>query len=133
VAKIKILIDTDIFIDYFNHGYFEEVLENDTFTIYYSIITKKELLAKQGLKNSGKQSILYVLGKHRIINITDDIAVKYSALLDEYAEISKEDALIAATALHKKLPLLTRNWKHYRRINGLVLFGKKIKTVMSNE
>jgi predicted nucleic acid-binding protein len=126
VAKIKVLIDTDIFIDYFNHGYFEEILENEEFTIYYSVISKKELLAKQGLKNSEKQAILYVLGKHRIINITADIADRYSALLDEYPEISKEDALITATALHKGLPLLTRNWKHYRKIKGLVLFGSKI-------
>jgi len=126
VAKIKVLIDTDIFIDYFNHGYFEEILENKEFTIYYSVITKKELLAKQGLKNSEKQAILYVLGKHRIINITADIANRYSALLDEYPEISKEDTLIAATALHKSLPLLTRNWKHYRKIKGLVLIGSKI-------
>ena len=37
--------------------------------------------------------------------------------------MTKEDALIAATALHKKLPLLIRNWKHYRKIKGLVLFG----------
>ncbi len=123
MAKIKILIDTDIFIDYFNHGYFEEILENDTFTIYYSVITRKELLAKQGLKNAEKQAILYVLAKYRVINITANIADTYSALLEEYDGLSKEDALIAATALHKKLPLLTRNWKHYRKIKGLVLFG----------
>ena len=126
MAKIKVLIDTDIFIDYFNYGYFEEILENKEFTIYYSVITKKELLAKQGLKNSEEQAILYILGKYRIINITADIANRYSALLDEYPEISKEDALTAATALHKSLPLLTRNWKHYRKIKGLVLFGSKI-------
>jgi predicted nucleic acid-binding protein len=123
MAKIKLLIDTDIFIDYFNHGFFEEILENKEFTIYYSVITKKELLAKQGLKDSEKQAILYVLRKYKIINITDDIAYRYSVLLNEYSEMTKEDALIAATALHKRLPLLTRNWKHYRKIKGLVLFG----------
>ena len=126
MAKIKLLIDTDIFIDYFNHGFFEEILENKEFKIYYSVITKKELLVKQGLKDSGKQAILYVLRKHKIINITSDIADRYSALLNEYPEMTKEDALIAATALHKRLPLLTRNWKHYRKIKGLVLFGSKI-------
>ncbi|MEW6740887.1 MAG: PIN domain-containing protein [Nitrospirota bacterium] len=124
MAKIKLLIDTDIFIDYFNHGFFEEILENKEFTIYYSVITKKELLAKQGLKDSEKQAILYVLRKYKIINITADIAYRYSVLLNEYPEMTKEDALIAATALHKRLPLLTRNWKHYRKIKGLVLFGQ---------
>jgi predicted nucleic acid-binding protein len=129
MAKIKLLIDTDIFIDYFNHGYFEEVLENKEFKIYYSVITKKELLAKQGLKDSEKQAILYVLKRHRIINITADIAVKYSTLLDKHPDMSKEDDLIAATALHRRLPLLTRNWKHYRQIKGLILFGSKINLI----
>jgi predicted nucleic acid-binding protein len=65
------------------------------------------------------------LKKHTITNITPDIAIRYSDLLNEYPEIAKEDALIAATALQKKLPPLTRNWKHYRRIRGPVLFGSK--------
>jgi predicted nucleic acid-binding protein len=125
MAKIKILIDTDIFIDYFNHGFLEEIFENREFRIYYSVVTKKELLAKQGLKDSEKRAILYTLKKHTIINITPDIAVRYSDLVNEYPEIAKEDALIAATALQKKLPLLTRNWKHYRKIKELVLFGSK--------
>ncbi|MBT9536499.1 MAG: PIN domain-containing protein [Nitrospirae bacterium] len=126
MAKIRLLIDTDIFIDYFNHGFFEEILENEEFDIYYSAVTKKELLSKQGLKNSEKQAILYILKEHKIINLTADIADRYSGLLDEYPEMEKEDALIAATALQKRLPLLTRNWKHYRKIKGLVLFGSKI-------
>ena len=126
MAKIKLLIDTDIFIDYFNHGFFEEILENKEFDIYYSAVTKKELLSKQGLKNSEKQAILYILKEHKIINLTADIANRYSGLLDEYPEMEKEDALIAATALQKRLPLLTRNWKHYRKIKRLVLFGSKI-------
>lgn len=125
MAKVKLLIDTDIFIDYFNYGFFEEILENKEFEIYYSVVTKKELLAKQGLKDSERQAILYELRKHRIVGVTADIAERYSAVLDEYPDMAKEDALIAATALHKRFPLLTRNWKHYRKLKGLVLFGSK--------
>lgn len=127
MAKIRLLVDTDIFIDFFNSGYFEDILEGKDFDIYYSAVTKKELLAKQGLKDSEKQAILYVLKKYRIIPITQNIAERFSSLLYEYPEISKEDALIAATALDRKLPLITRNWKHYRKIKGLVLFGSQIR------
>lgn len=126
MAEIKLLIDTDVFIDYFNHGSFEEIVENKEFKIYYSAVTKKELLAKQGLKDPEKQAILYALKKHRIINLTPDIAGRYSILMNEHPEISKEDALIAATALQKRLPLLTSNWKRYRKIKDLVLFGHKM-------
>lgn len=127
MAKIRLLVDTDIFIDFFNNGYFEDILEGKDFDIYYSAVTKKELLAKQGLKDSEKQAILYVLKKYRIIPITQNIAERFSSVLYEYPEISKEDALIAATALDRKLPLITRNWKHYRKIKGLVLFGSQIR------
>ena len=126
MAKVKLLIDTDIFIDYFNHGFFEEILENKEFEVYYSVATKKELLAKQGLKTSERQAILYELRKHKIVNVTADIADRYSILLVEHPEMTKEDALIAATALRKRLPLLTRNWKHYRKIKGLILFGANL-------
>ncbi len=127
MAKIRLLVDTDIFIDFLNSGYFEDILEGKDFDIYYSAVTKKELLAKQGLKDSEKQAILYVLKKYRIIPITQNIAERFSDVLYEYPEMSKEDALIAATALDRKLPLITRNWKHYRKIKGLVLFGSQIR------
>lgn len=54
MAKIKLLIDTDIFIDYFNHGFFEEILENKDFTIYYSVITKERTPCKARTKSLGK-------------------------------------------------------------------------------
>ncbi len=127
MEKIKLLVDTDIFIDYFNDGFFEEILESKGFEIYYSVVTRKELLAKQGLKGSEKQAIIYALKNYKSINITPKIAQQYSALLNEYPEVAKEDALIAATALDKKLPLLIRNWKHYREIRGLVLFGSQMR------
>ena len=59
-----------------------------------------------------------MLKKYRIIPITQNIAERFSAVLYEYPEMSKEDALIAATALDRKLPLITRNWKHYRKLKG---------------
>lgn len=127
MAKVRLLVDTDIFIDFLNSGYFEDILEGKDFDIYYSAVTKKELFAKQGPKDSEKQAILYVLKKYRIIPITQNIAERFSDVLYEYPEMSKEDALIAATALDRKLPLITRNWKHYRKIKGLVLFGSQIR------
>jgi len=122
MAKISILVDTDIFIDYFNTGLFSNILENDEFTIYYSIVTKKELVSKKGLKNSEKIAVLHSLKNYRIIRIDPAIATKYSSLRKKYPNLDKEDILIASTALVKKLPLMTRNWKHYKNIEGLVLF-----------
>ena len=127
MAKISILVDTDIFIDYFNTGFFSNILENDEFRIYYSLVTKKELISKKGLKASEKIAIFHSLKNYRVANIDSTIAAKYSSLRKKYPNLNKEDILIASTALVKRLPLLTRNWKHYKNIEGLVLFVGKRK------
>lgn len=122
MAKIKLLIDTDIFIDYFNSGIFSTILEDKGFEIYYSVVTKKELLAKEGLKESERQAILLTLKRYRIIPVDDQIALTYSDLRRRIPALEKEDALIAATALVRKLPLVTRNWRHYKTLEDLTLF-----------
>ncbi|HDH34666.1 MAG TPA: type II toxin-antitoxin system VapC family toxin [Nitrospirae bacterium] len=125
MEKISLLVDTDIFIDYFNAGRFSNILENDLFVIYFSAVTEKELLSKKGLKTSEKEAILYTLKNFRRIRINDSIALKYSELRKMYPALDKEDLLIAATALTRKLPVMTRNYKHYKKIKELSLFTGK--------
>jgi predicted nucleic acid-binding protein len=122
VAKIKLLVDTDIFIDYFNTGFLRAIFEEKDFQVYYSVITKKELLSKGGLKTTERQAILFTLKQHRIIPVNNRIASKFSELRRKHPSLEKEDALIAATALVRGLPLITRNWKYYKAVEGLVLF-----------
>ena len=122
MEKINLLVDTDIFIDYFNTGRFSNILENKRFVIYYSIVTEKELLAKKGLKTSEKEAIIYTLKNHRQIRVDKTIAMKYSELRQLYPSLDKEDVLVASTAVVKRLPLMTGNYKHYAKISGLVLF-----------
>ncbi len=125
MEKINLLVDTDIFIDYFNTGRFDTILENRLFVIYYSVVTEKELLSKKGLRSSEKEAIRYALKNYRRININNSIASTYSHLRNEHPTIDKEDSLIAATAITKKLPLVTGNYKHYRKIEELILFTGK--------
>jgi predicted nucleic acid-binding protein len=84
MAKIKLLIDTDILID------------------------------------SPTPSLL---SRIKILRIDDDINKKYLFLMKKYEEKSDliADYIIAATAWSKKLPLLTRNKKHFIRIEEIVL------------
>jgi predicted nucleic acid-binding protein len=122
VAKIGLLVETDIFIDYFNSGTFASILDDPRFAIYYTAVTRKELLAKRGLRSREKDAILEVLGRHRLVRLDQRIAARYSSLRTAYRNVPKEDALIAAAALVKRLPLLTRDWRHYRQVGELVLF-----------
>ncbi len=122
MAKVNLLIDTDILIDYLNRGHYSAILGNREIRVYFSVVTKKELLSKKGLKDSERSAILNVLSKLRIINLDNQIAEEYFKLRTKYPNLGKEDALIAATCLTKSLPLMTMNWKHYKDIEGLVLF-----------
>ncbi len=124
MAKVSILVDTDIFIDYFNTGRFHALFDSTRFTIYYSIITKKELLTKPGLRDTERESILAELNRCRLIALSDSITARYSDLRRRFPALDKGDALIAATALIKRLPLMTRNTRHFRMVTGLTLFGE---------
>ena len=124
MAKISILLDTDIFINYFNTGRFHALFDSSRFTLYYSAITKKELLTKPGLRDNERTSILDELARCRLIPLSDSITARYSDLRRKHPSLKKGDALIAATALIKRLPLMTKNKRHFRVVTGLTLFGE---------
>ena len=124
MAKVSVLVDTDIFIEYFNQGRFHALFDSTRFTVYYSIITKKELLTKPGLRDTERESILAELNRCRLIALSDSITARYSDLRRRFPTLDKGDALIAATAFVKRLPLMTRNKRHFRMVTGLTLFGE---------
>jgi len=123
VGKNRLLVDSDIFIGYLNHRQHREYLEGAQWQIYYSVVTKKELLAKQGLSDRERTAILFLLRRYRQVTLTQAIAVRYAELRRLYPALEREDALIAASALVRKMPLLTGNQRHFRIIVGLKLLS----------
>jgi len=123
MAKVSVLVDTDVFIDYFNSGRFSSLFDSSRFTVYYSVVTKKELLSKPGLREAERQAILHELSQCRIVKLTEAITTRYAELRERYPSLDKEDALIAASALVKSLPLVTRNKRHFRIVLGLTVLG----------
>lgn len=124
MAKVKLLVDTDILIDYIKRVKPARALFNsDRFDIYCSVLSKKELLSKAGLRESERKVIVDLMSIIKVLKIDDDINKKYSLLINKYGErqASLPDYVIAATAWAKKLPLLTRNRKHFNRIEEIEL------------
>jgi predicted nucleic acid-binding protein len=124
VAASALLIDTDIIIDYLKSiRPASALLDSSQFDFYYSSWTRKELLAKAGLKEAERQEIEMLLGRFRIIPVDDAIGEKYWLLLKKYESqgLRQADAIIAATAWQKNFPLLTRNKKHFRFISEIEL------------
>ena len=91
--------------------------------LYCSILTKKELLSKGGLKDSERKRIINLLASMKVFRIDDDIENKFSFLIRKYGERPEHtaDYIIAATAWSKKFPLLTRNRKHFEHIKEIKL------------
>jgi predicted nucleic acid-binding protein len=88
--------------------------------MFYSKITRKELLSIAGISDAEKKE--YLLDYVRLIGISSEIASRAAELIDEYG-IEVSDALLAATALNKKLILTTRNLKHYKMIEGIEIYN----------
>jgi len=124
MAKVKLLIDTDIVIDALKGiKPARELFKAKEIDIYCSILTKKELLSKEGLSNSERKRIIALLKKIKILKIDDDISKKYFLIIKRYGEKPDmiADYVIAATAWAKKLPILTRNRRHFEHIKEITL------------
>lgn len=124
MAKIRILIDTDIIIDSLKGVMAaKELFRTRNVDLYCSVLTKKELLSKRGLKDSERKKITNLLARMKILRVDDDISKKFFSLINTYGEKPEHtaDYIIAATAWSKKLPLLTRNRKHYKHIKEINL------------
>ncbi len=124
MAAIKLLIDTDIIIDALKGiKPAKELFRSKDVVLYCSILTKKELLSKAGLADSERKRIITLLEEIKVLKIDDAVMKKFELLIAKYGERpgALADYVIAATAWAKKLPLLTRNKKHFELIKEIKL------------
>lgn len=124
MAKIRLLVDTDILIDYLKKIKLAKALfDSNEADLYCSILSKKELLTKPGLSSSERKKIVNLLLKIKILKIDNEINNKYTLLLEKYGpqQATMPDFVIAATAWAKNLPLLTRNRRHFQHIKEIRL------------
>lgn len=124
VPPRSFLVDTDIFIDYlkgFPHS--KRLLDDPRHRCYYVPIVRKELLQKRGLTTAERRRILTLLARHYRVALTNEIADRFSRLLRKYIRrpLRPADALIAAAAWAIRLPLVTRNQKHYAFVSEITL------------
>jgi predicted nucleic acid-binding protein len=120
------IIDTDILIDAAQkvHEAVDclEALERNS-ALSASVITQMELLA--GCRNKTEQRhIERFLQRFQILKLTEQISDIALALLGRYRlshGLAIPDALIAATAITSKYPLISKNQKDFRFVKGLQL------------
>jgi predicted nucleic acid-binding protein len=119
----SVLVDTGVFIHWFRGDrYAQHFFRDPDRTIYYTKVTRKELL-HEPIRTSEAVRIKAFLNRFRLINPDEQIAGRFSELLQKYPylQMHTPDALIAATAWEKKLPLLTLNTRHFTPITEIVV------------
>lgn len=113
---INYIVDTDLYIDLLKRKEWARIFfRQGNQRIYYCVITRKELLAGCRGKAERKEA-LELLSLHREIKLTSKIGETSCLLLEKYRNKSFEviDSLIAACALIKRMPLVTRNLSRSR-------------------
>jgi len=118
------LVDTDVLIDWLQGQLWAKaLLQTEGVRLYCSSVTRKELFDKPGLSNSERRQIRRLLQVVRVLTVDAVVASAASELLQKYSDqpLRVPDALIAATAWKKNLPLITRNRKHYLFIDEITL------------
>src|SRR3989338_757307 len=117
------LVDTDIFVDYFRKVPSARDFFNTSSDIHTSQVVVMELIAgftkKQEIKKLENFLISLQINlisiDEGISSIALDIFIKYR----HSSNLSITDALLAATAFTSDQKLVTRNLKHFRSIKGL--------------
>ena len=83
MAKIKLLVDTDTIIDYLKGvKTAKEIFRSRDIDIYCSILSKKELLSKLGLKDSERRRKLML--RLKVLKTDENINKKYMLLIKKY-------------------------------------------------
>lgn len=115
------LVDTGVFILYLRRDHHAiDFLRNTEAVIYYSRVTRKELL-RPPISARERTEVLAVLQRYRIVNPDPQIADGFAALLEKYLYLRDHlsDALIAATAWKKNLEVVTTNPRHFTPIEEI--------------
>ncbi len=120
-----IILDTNIIIQIFKGDEktlkILEDLKGNEFSI--SVVTTMELFYG-ALNKRELNKIKNFLSNFKLLAINEDISILALDLIEKYSKshgLEIPDALIAATALHYKVPLLTYNKKDFRYIENIQL------------
>ena len=128
-SKARLLLDTDIFINYLRGQeeeavFFRRVLVDGEFYGCYSSITEIELFAAERMTPGQATELQKLLNHLQRIDISSPVAQLACQLLAKFRKsrgLEMPDAIIAASAIIHSASLVSKNTKHYAFIPGLVL------------
>ncbi|KFD40495.1 nucleotide-binding protein [Peptococcaceae bacterium SCADC1_2_3] len=125
----KLLLDTSVLIDHLRKHRpsteFLKTVHKNEITAVISTITEMELYAGKSMQDPAKEAAaLKLLELFDTVAVTSSIALQAGALLRQYRQhgLTPIDAIIAGTAIEEEATLVTRNIRHFRMIEGILIF-----------
>lgn len=121
----RALVDTGVFILWYRSDPQAQLFfRNPNIEIYDSKVTRKELL-RPPINAAERRSIVRMLAPLRLINPQGAVASAYDDLLKRYSYLHYHlaDAIIAASAVAKNLPVVTTNVRHFKPIEEIEVFA----------
>ena len=122
----KILIDTSVIVDFLRRPDRKNtpLYKIANKHLYISIIVHAELYAGEKIweEKAKRLALEKVLSDISILRLTTEISELAGRIKAYTNDITLADAIIAATAISKDLPLATLNIKDFEKIDGLKLF-----------
>lgn len=115
------VIDTDVFVDFFrSYGPSKQWFNRlDWSETYFSAITEAELLSASDCNVEERLvKTLQFLSFANKIPVDNDVARKAGEFRRKYG-VPLQDSMIAATAFILKVPLMTKNRKHFDKIKEI--------------
>jgi predicted nucleic acid-binding protein len=123
---INYLIDTNIIIyvlkEDIPEGKVEQITQIIDNSLKISAISKVETLGWVKLTEEDRIITEEFIKQAKVFAITDKI-IELAIKIRQNNNLKTPDAIIAATALHNNLTLLTRNDKDFAKINGLNIYN----------
>ena len=117
------LIDSNVIIDFFK----KELPDNAKYLLFeqtpvISIITRIEIFCSSNIGDLERSNLDGFIKKATIFGLNDDIVHKTILLRITY-KMKLPDAIIAATALHYNLTLITRNISDFSKVDALAIIN----------
>jgi len=109
-----VLVDTDVLVDHMRGA---REFRSSPDLVYYSILTRAELFAGRPDQEEGVRGLLATLTE---VGVNQEIA-ENAGRIRRTTGVDLADAIIAATALHLEVPVVTRNRRDFERVPGLKL------------
>lgn len=120
------LVDTNIIIDHLRGeqkaSAFLKRIEEGIIKGYISTITEAEVLSGTRLTRKKINEILILFEMFERIEVSSSVAQKAGEFRRRY-KCGIIDAIIAASANHKGIELVTRNTKHFKMIPEIKLYN----------